>query len=163
MYVTWLENCYPWSLHWSDAVWFRFCPVGRSFFSPEFSRTRDLGEGLECWRGFYQSIRPTQMGLSLNIGIVFVYLPNSPDTFLHSFNIICLWGFLFICIVFLLTDMSSTAFFEPLPVNEFVGKLLGKNIPKYLVDAERIKVLFVNKHFYSIYKMVNHPPLFLCM
>ncbi|CBI20232.3 unnamed protein product, partial [Vitis vinifera] len=26
-----------------------------------------LGEGLESWRGFYQSIRPTQMGLSLNI------------------------------------------------------------------------------------------------
>ena len=46
--------------------------------------------------------------------------------------------------------MSSTAFFEPLPVHEFVGKLLGKNNPKYLVDAERIKVLFVNKHFYSI-------------
>ncbi|KAL5081370.1 hypothetical protein RYX36_009791 [Vicia faba] len=30
-------------------------------------RRQPLGEGLESWRGFYQSIRPTQMGLSLNI------------------------------------------------------------------------------------------------
>ncbi|MCO5593189.1 hypothetical protein L7F22_047196 [Adiantum nelumboides] len=45
----------------------RFCPVGRSFYSPNLGRRQPLGEGLESWRGFYQSIRPTQMGLSLNI------------------------------------------------------------------------------------------------
>ncbi|KAI5080699.1 hypothetical protein GOP47_0003882 [Adiantum capillus-veneris] len=45
----------------------RFCPVGRSFYSPDLGRRQHLGEGLESWRGFYQSIRPTQMGLSLNI------------------------------------------------------------------------------------------------
>eukprot|EP00250_Pteridium_aquilinum_P018093 c23937_g1_i1 orf=231-3842(+) len=45
----------------------RFCPVGRSFYSPNLGRRQQLGEGLESWRGFYQSIRPTQMGLSLNI------------------------------------------------------------------------------------------------
>lgn len=44
-----------------------FCPVGRSFYSPYLGRRQQLGEGLESWRGFYQSIRPTQMGLSLNI------------------------------------------------------------------------------------------------
>jgi hypothetical protein len=49
----------------------RFCPVGRSFYSPNLGRRQSLGEGLESWRGFYQSIRPTQMGLSLNIGKVF--------------------------------------------------------------------------------------------
>jgi eukaryotic translation initiation factor 2C len=27
-----------------------------------------LGGGTEYWRGFYQSLRPAQMGLSLNIG-----------------------------------------------------------------------------------------------
>ncbi|MCO5607448.1 hypothetical protein L7F22_061644 [Adiantum nelumboides] len=43
----------------------RFCPVGRSFFSSR--RRHSLGGGLESWQGFYQSIRPTQMGLSLNI------------------------------------------------------------------------------------------------
>lgn len=45
----------------------RYCPVGRSFYSPDLGRRQPLGEGLESWRGFYQSIRPTQMGLSLNI------------------------------------------------------------------------------------------------
>jgi hypothetical protein len=29
----------------------------------------ELGNGIEYWRGYYQSLRPTQMGLSLNIGI----------------------------------------------------------------------------------------------
>ncbi|KAK6925449.1 Piwi domain [Dillenia turbinata] len=45
----------------------RYTPVGRSFYSPDLGRRHPLGEGLESWRGFYQSIRPTQMGLSLNI------------------------------------------------------------------------------------------------
>ncbi|GLT99539.1 hypothetical protein SLE2022_169740 [Rubroshorea leprosula] len=45
----------------------RFCPIGRSFFSPDIKERQRLGEGLESWCGFYQSIRPTQMGLSLNI------------------------------------------------------------------------------------------------
>ena len=46
----------------------RYSPVGRSFYSPNLGRRQKLGDGLESWRGFYQSIRPTQMGLSLNIG-----------------------------------------------------------------------------------------------
>ncbi|XP_027365824.1 protein argonaute 10-like isoform X1 [Abrus precatorius] len=45
----------------------RFCPIGRSFFSPDLRAPQRLGDGLESWCGFYQSIRPTQMGLSLNI------------------------------------------------------------------------------------------------
>ncbi|KAK3040516.1 hypothetical protein RJ639_028962, partial [Escallonia herrerae] len=45
----------------------RYCPVGRSFFSPGIRKPQRLGEGLESWCGFYQSLRPTQMGLSLNI------------------------------------------------------------------------------------------------
>ncbi|ONK71129.1 uncharacterized protein A4U43_C04F5010 [Asparagus officinalis] len=45
----------------------RYTPVGRSFYSGDLGRRQSLGEGLESWRGFYQSIRPTQMGLSLNI------------------------------------------------------------------------------------------------
>jgi hypothetical protein len=46
----------------------RYVPVGRSFYSPNLGMRKSLGDGLESWRGFYQSIRPTQMGLSLNIG-----------------------------------------------------------------------------------------------
>jgi len=45
-----------------------YVTVSRSFFSKEFGAARDIGDGLECWRGYYQSLRPTQMGLSLNIG-----------------------------------------------------------------------------------------------
>ncbi|KAJ8765428.1 hypothetical protein K2173_013186 [Erythroxylum novogranatense] len=45
----------------------RYCPIGRSFFSPDIRARQRLGDGLESWCGFYQSIRPTQMGLSLNI------------------------------------------------------------------------------------------------
>ncbi|KAK4486083.1 hypothetical protein RD792_008751 [Penstemon davidsonii] len=41
--------------------------VGRSFFSPLLGDKGELGDGLEYWKGFYQSLRPTQMGLSLNI------------------------------------------------------------------------------------------------
>lgn len=43
--------------------------VGRSFFSPSLGSKGPLGEGLEYWKGFYQSLRPAQMGLSLNIDI----------------------------------------------------------------------------------------------
>ncbi|KAI7725480.1 hypothetical protein M8C21_008032 [Ambrosia artemisiifolia] len=40
--------------------------IGRSLFSPQFGKG-SLGDGIEYWKGFYQSLRPTQMGLSLNI------------------------------------------------------------------------------------------------
>ncbi|KAG2614396.1 hypothetical protein PVAP13_4KG385603 [Panicum virgatum] len=83
----------------------KYAPFGRSFFSPDLGRRRSLGEGIESWRGFYQSIRPTQMGLSLNI------------------------------------DMSATAFFEPLPVIDFVALLLNTDIhSRPLSDAERVKI-----------------------
>ncbi|KAL3585922.1 hypothetical protein D5086_012789 [Populus alba] len=29
----------------------------------------EIGNGIECWKGFYQSLRPTQMGMSLNIDV----------------------------------------------------------------------------------------------
>lgn len=82
-----------------------YCAVGRSFFSPKLGERHSLGEGLECWRGFYQSIRPTQNGLSLNI------------------------------------DMSTTAFIEPLPVVEFVTKLLNRDATsRPLSDSDRVKI-----------------------
>ncbi|URE19527.1 hypothetical protein MUK42_11702, partial [Musa troglodytarum] len=45
----------------------RYISVGRSFYSPDIRKPQWLGDGLQSWCGFYQSIRPTQMGLSLNI------------------------------------------------------------------------------------------------
>ncbi|KAJ4832122.1 argonaute 5 [Turnera subulata] len=46
-----------------------FAVVGRSFFSPQLGPKGDLGDGIEYWRGYYQSLRPTQMGLSFNIDV----------------------------------------------------------------------------------------------
>ncbi|GKD99021.1 protein argonaute 1A, partial [Tanacetum coccineum] len=43
----------------------RYSPVGHSFYHHDM--------GLESWHGFYPSIRPTQMGLSLNID-----MPSTP-------------------------------------------------------------------------------------
>ncbi|XVE59482.1 hypothetical protein DITRI_Ditri05aG0049400 [Diplodiscus trichospermus] len=43
--------------------------VGRSFFSPKLGHTGELGNGIEYWKGFYQSLRPILMGLSLNIDV----------------------------------------------------------------------------------------------
>lgn len=44
--------------------------------------------------------------------------------------------------------MSSAAFIEPLPVIEFVGQLLGKDVlSRPLSDSDRIKVLVSNVLF----------------
>ncbi|KAH9619822.1 hypothetical protein KSS87_003277 [Heliosperma pusillum] len=45
----------------------RYSPFGRLFYSPNIQKPHQLGGGLHSWRGFYQSIKPTQMGLALNI------------------------------------------------------------------------------------------------
>lgn len=55
------------TIHISLSLFYSYVTVSRSFYSTIFGR-RDIGDGLECWRGYYQSLRPTQMGLSLNIG-----------------------------------------------------------------------------------------------
>uniref|UniRef100_I1PEF1 Piwi domain-containing protein n=1 Tax=Oryza glaberrima TaxID=4538 RepID=I1PEF1_ORYGL len=47
----------------------RYVSISRSFFSQSFGHGGEIGSGTECWRGYYQSLRPTQMGLSLNIDI----------------------------------------------------------------------------------------------
>ncbi|KAG8071810.1 hypothetical protein GUJ93_ZPchr0006g45562 [Zizania palustris] len=95
----------------------RYSPVARSFYSPNLGR-QQLGEELESCRGFYQSIRPTQMGLSLNI------------------------------------DMSSTAFIEPLPVIDFVARLLNRDISvRPLSDVDCVKI---NKALQGVKIEVTH-------
>ncbi|XP_058074962.1 protein argonaute MEL1-like [Magnolia sinica] len=84
---------------------FNYTPVQRSFFSPELGESSPLGDGLECWRGFRQSIRPTQMGLSLNI------------------------------------DISSTSFYKPIPVVDFVSQYLNLRDPtRPLSDTDCVKI-----------------------
>lgn len=40
-----------------------------------------------------------------------------------------------------IVDMASAAFIEPLPVVDFVGQLLGKDVlSRLLSDADRVKV-----------------------
>ncbi|CAD6220762.1 unnamed protein product [Miscanthus lutarioriparius] len=50
-----------------------YVTLSRSFFSKKFGDGEDIGGGLECWRGYYQSLRLTQMGPSLNIGKRSIY------------------------------------------------------------------------------------------
>ncbi|GAV78026.1 PAZ domain-containing protein/Piwi domain-containing protein/DUF1785 domain-containing protein [Cephalotus follicularis] len=47
----------------------KYVAVGRSFFHPDLGGRGPLGDGIEYWRGYYQSLRATQMGLSLNIDV----------------------------------------------------------------------------------------------
>ncbi|KAK9290108.1 hypothetical protein L1049_008272 [Liquidambar formosana] len=61
--------------------------VGRSFFSSQLGERKEIGNGVECWRGFYQSLRPTQMGMSLNIDVsaTAFYEPISVIDFVTKF------------------------------------------------------------------------------
>jgi eukaryotic translation initiation factor 2C len=44
-------------------------------------------------------------------------------------------------VFFVVADMSSTAFFEPLPVIDFVAQLLNRDISvRPLSDSDRVKV-----------------------
>ncbi|KAF2300713.1 hypothetical protein GH714_015302 [Hevea brasiliensis] len=47
----------------------KYTTVGRSFFSSDLGPRGELGDGIEYWRGYYQSLRPTQMGLSFNVDV----------------------------------------------------------------------------------------------
>ncbi|KAK7036065.1 protein argonaute-2 [Favolaschia claudopus] len=45
----------------------RFPVYGRSFYTP--SETRDVGFGIELWRGYFQSVRPSLSGNIINLDI----------------------------------------------------------------------------------------------
>ncbi|KAJ7976861.1 Argonaute family protein [Quillaja saponaria] len=61
--------------------------VGRSFFSSSIGYRSEIGNGVECWKGFYTSLRPTQMGMSLNMDIsaTSFYQPISVIDFVMKF------------------------------------------------------------------------------
>ena len=51
--------------------------------------------------------------------------------------------------------MASAAFIEPLPVVEYVGQLLGKDVlSRQLSDADRIKVVSYMKKACSVHYFV---------
>lgn len=39
-----------------------------NFFHPSLGPVGNLGEGVEAWRGYHSSVRPTGLGLTLNLG-----------------------------------------------------------------------------------------------
>ncbi|TKY67133.1 argonaute 5 [Spatholobus suberectus] len=82
----------------------RYDVVGRSFFSPLLGQIGSLGSGTEYWRGYYQSLRPVQMGLSLNV------------------------------------DVSARAYYEPIPVIDFIMKHFNFNLNRPFSDQDRVKV-----------------------
>lgn len=113
--------------------------MGRSFFHTSLGNRGDLGNGIEYWSGYYQSLRPTQMGLSLNIGryldcsvcVATVFLMFRFEVLLDFFHF---W--------FCFADVSARSFYEPILVSEFVAKHLRRsNLSKPLSDQDRIKVL----------------------
>uniref|UniRef100_A0A803M6A6 Uncharacterized protein n=1 Tax=Chenopodium quinoa TaxID=63459 RepID=A0A803M6A6_CHEQI len=90
-----------------------YAVIGRSFFSVKLG-TGPLADGVEYWRGYYQSIRPTQMGLSLNIGVPW-----------HIFSV---YG-------------SARPFYESMMVHYFVQEYLKlRDLNRPLTDANRVKV-----------------------
>lgn len=44
----------------------RCVPVGRSFFRTDCNK-RNLGFNVDLWKGFYASVRPSEIGFNLNI------------------------------------------------------------------------------------------------
>lgn len=42
--------------------------VRDNFFHPDLGPVSNLGEGVEGWRGYHSSVRPTGLGLTLNLG-----------------------------------------------------------------------------------------------
>lgn len=55
------------------------CIVRGSNVFPTTARAQQLGQGVECWTGFHQSVRPTQSGLTVNVDRAFgAYYRNMP-------------------------------------------------------------------------------------
>lgn len=39
-----------------------------NFFHPQLGPVVELGEGVHGWRGYHSSVRPTGLGMTLNLG-----------------------------------------------------------------------------------------------
>jgi hypothetical protein len=73
---------------------------------------------LESWHGFYQRIRSTLIGLSQNVGESSTI---SPFVFVNTKK---LHVFDFLLILYVLPDLSSLGFIEPLDVIDTVAQIL---------------------------------------
>jgi hypothetical protein len=128
----------------------RYNVMGRSFFHPELGQTGELGNGLEYWRGFYQSLRPTQMGLSLiNIGTATVFSVGDSRR-VTCFNRNCTYIALLLTFDSNFADESARAFYEPILVTDFVAKHFNFNVSMPLSDQDRLKVIFATIRFCAL-------------
>lgn len=96
----------------------RFVEVGRTFFSS--NGARDLTGGTQAWRGFYQSIRMTQSGLTVNVDESFTpFWANGS-----------------------LLDLCKSANGGRLPLNDFQWKKLGKDLHSVRVKARHTNISY---------------------
>nr|GEY10334.1 hypothetical protein [Tanacetum cinerariifolium] len=130
--------------------------VGRSIFSTAFEMG-SLGNGVDYCRGFYQSLRPTQIGLSLNLAYdgkksafaagplpfenkEFVTIVHEKDRRQREFKV---------AVKFAATkdidhlrqfwsDMSARAFYRNILLSDFVSEYLGKSVTRSHSDQDRI-------------------------
>lgn len=117
---------------------FRGCLVVRqSFFHNAPRNFDDLGGGVFGCRGFYSSFRPTNRGLSLNLGWNFILLPS-----ISIFHFRCSAVSI---ILSLLTDVSTTMILKPGPVLDFLTANQNVNDPSQI---DWIKVIN-HKYFFS--------------
>ncbi|KAM6550112.1 hypothetical protein CsatB_021788 [Cannabis sativa] len=110
--------------------------VGRSFFHPTLGRPGkgELGDGIMYWKGYYQSLRPTQLGLSLNIDV-------SARAFYEPLNVID-----FVFKHFNLRDDSR-------PLQDQVRVQLKKNLRGIKVACSHLQ----NTRTYKITGVSNEP------
>ena len=47
-----------------------------NFFHKTLGPVANLGEGVEAWTGYHSSIRPTGLGLALNLGKIQAFVPS---------------------------------------------------------------------------------------
>uniref|UniRef100_A0A7I4BLH5 Argonaute family member n=1 Tax=Physcomitrium patens TaxID=3218 RepID=A0A7I4BLH5_PHYPA len=61
--------------------------VRDNFFHPELGPVGDLGEGVEAWRGYHSSIKPTGLGLTLNLDVTMTTIlkPITVEKFLAEY------------------------------------------------------------------------------
>jgi eukaryotic translation initiation factor 2C len=120
--------------------------MGLSFFHPQLGQTGELGNGIEYWRGYYQFLRPTQMGLSLTVGIASLFSIGDSCR-ANCFNKNCTDITLLLTFDSHVADVSARAFYEPILVTEFVAKYFNFDFSRQLSDQDRQKVTFATIRF----------------
>ncbi|KAF9624203.1 hypothetical protein IFM89_008141 [Coptis chinensis] len=120
---------------------YSYIVVGSSFFSPKLGQKSDIGDGLECWKGFYQSLRLTQMGLSLNTGIISPRLYVS--LFYYNLDADLLYDLIRqnCTLLSIFDDVTTATFYGASPIVEFARSVLNiRDTSRPLSDSDCTKL-----------------------